>query len=198
MIVMSKNYPVEEAIKILFANFVKSVPDTQVIIALDSKDRIIASNLTEGKTESSFQLVSSSIKTILDRLTKELVTSSGPVSFFDTDQYRLIFIKIKGVILCVALKVDGSVDAALPYAYLTAEKIGNIVEGRDVELDIPLIKVITDEEEQKNLRNTFFELRSSTGNFQFKIIVLGDQNVGKTALILRHAENKFKENYLPT
>ena len=196
----SKNYSPEDAIKILFDNFIKSVVDAQAIIALDSdnQDRVIASQMSELDNEETFQLVSGSIRTVLDRLAKELVTSSGPVSFFDTDHNRLIFIKIKGVILSVAMKIDGSVDAALPYAYLTAEKIGNIMEGRDVELDIPLIKVITDEEEQKNLRNHYFELRSSSGNFSFKIIVLGDQNVGKTSLILRHAENKFKESYLPT
>ncbi|MBN2151588.1 MAG: GTP-binding protein [Candidatus Lokiarchaeota archaeon] len=199
MISSSKDHTTEESIKILFSNFVRSVPDTQAIVALDGeKDTIIASQVQEGESESSFKAVSGSIKNVLDRLTRELVTSSGPVSFFDTDQNRLIFIKVKNVVLSVALKVDGSVDAALPYAYLTAEKVRNITEGRDVELDIPLIKVITDEEEQKMLRDHFFELRSSSGNFSFKVIVIGDQNVGKTSLILRHAENKFKENYLPT
>ncbi|NMC04377.1 MAG: GTP-binding protein [Candidatus Lokiarchaeota archaeon] len=199
MIASSKDHSIEAAIKILFTNFVKSVEDTQAIIALDAeKDLIIASQVPEGESEASLKAVSGSIKNVLDRLTKELVTSSGPVSFFDTDHNRLIFIKVKNVVLSVALKIDGSVDTALPYAYLTAEKIRNIIEGRDVELDIPLIKVITDEDEQKMLRDHFFELRSSSGNFSFKIIVIGDQNVGKTSLILRHAENKFKENYLPT
>jgi small GTP-binding protein len=199
VIASSKDHSIEESIKILFTNFVRSVVDTQVIIALDAeKDAIIASQVQEGESDSSLKAVSGSIKNVLDRLTRELVTSSGPVSFFDTDHNRLIFIKVKNVVLSIALKVDGSVDSALPYAYLTAEKVHNIMEGRVVELDIPLIKVITDEEEQKNLRDHFFELRSSSGNFSFKIIVIGDQNVGKTSLILRHAENKFKENYLPT
>jgi small GTP-binding protein len=199
VIASSKNHSIEESIKILFTNFVRSVTDTQAIVAIDTeKDATIASQVQEGDSDSSLKAVSGSIRNVLDRLTKELITSSGPVSFFDTDQSRLIFIKVKNVVLSVALKPDGSVDAALPYAYLTAEKVHNIMEGRDVELDIPLIKVITDEEEQKMLRDHFFELRSSSGNFSFKIIVIGDQNVGKTSLILRHAENKFKENYLPT
>lgn len=199
MIDSSERYSVEEAVKILFQNFVKSVPDTQAIIALDAdRDATIASCLSEGESEDSFKTVSSSIRQILDRLTRELVTGSGPVSFFDTDQNRLIFIKIKNVILSIALKLDGSVDSALPYAYLTAEKVGNIVEGRPVELNIPLIKIITDEDEQRMVREHFYELRSSEGNFQFKVVVVGDENVGKSSLILRHAENKFKENYLPT
>ncbi len=32
----------------------------------------------------------------------------------------------------------------------------------------------------------------------FKICIVGDPGVGKTSLILRYIENKFKENYIPT
>jgi small GTP-binding protein len=199
MIDSSKNYSPEEAIQILFTNFSKSVEDTQAIIAMDAdKDETIAAYLTQNESEEALKHASSSIRNILDRLTKELITGSGPVSFFDTDVNRLIFIKLKNIILSIALKLNGSVDNALPYAYLTAEKVNNIIEGREVELSIPLIKIITNEEEQKNIREHFFELRSSEGHFQFKIVVIGENAVGKTSLILRHAEHRFKENYLPT
>ncbi|NVM04650.1 MAG: GTP-binding protein [Candidatus Helarchaeota archaeon] len=32
----------------------------------------------------------------------------------------------------------------------------------------------------------------------FKICIVGDPGVGKTSLILRYIENKFKDNYIPT
>ena len=32
----------------------------------------------------------------------------------------------------------------------------------------------------------------------FKVCIVGDPGVGKTSLILRYIENKFKENYIPT
>lgn len=32
----------------------------------------------------------------------------------------------------------------------------------------------------------------------FKVCILGDPGVGKTSLIIRFIENKFKENYIPT
>ena len=32
----------------------------------------------------------------------------------------------------------------------------------------------------------------------FKIILIGDPGVGKTSLIFRYIENKFKDNYIPT
>ncbi|MHA1369214.1 MAG: Rab family GTPase [Promethearchaeota archaeon] len=199
MINSSDKYPPEQALNILFENFAKSVEDTLALIAIDAEtEKIIASYMKGGEKTGSFQAISSSIKKILDRLTKELITGSGPVSFFDTDKNRLIFIKIKGVIFCIALTIDGSVDKALPYAYLTAEKLGHITEGRAVELDVPPIKVIRDEEEQRRIREHFYELRSMKGTFSFKLIVIGDEGVGKTSLILRHAENKFKKDYLPT
>ncbi|MBD3185521.1 GTP-binding protein [Candidatus Bathyarchaeota archaeon] len=189
----------DEAMKVLFENFTDTLDDTSAILVMDAeKETILASHLSEGESEESLKIASTSIKRILDRLTKELITGSGPVSFFDTDKNRLMFIKIKDMILSIVLKLDGSLDKTLPYAYLTAEKVGNIMEGRPVELDIPLIKIITDEEEQRSIRNHFFELRSSKGVFTFKLIIIGEQNVGKTSLILRHAEDKFKENYLPT
>ena len=193
----SQNYSKSEAIKMLFKDFAENVPDTLALFAMEGEDTVSIYTI-EDDTEESVKAISTSIQGILDRLSRELVTGSGPVSFFDTDINRLIFIQIKDITFCVVLKLEGSVDVALPYAYLTAEKIGNIMENRPVELSIPLIKIITDEDEQKQLREHFFELRSSEGNFQFKIVVIGDENVGKTSLILRHAENKFKKDYLPT
>ncbi len=35
-------------------------------------------------------------------------------------------------------------------------------------------------------------------DYQFKIIIVGDPNVGKTSLILRYTNNAFKRNYVPT
>ncbi len=184
----------------MFKNFITSVSDTQAVLALDTeKNETLASQMIEGTSSEAFRDVSASMKKILDRFTKEFVTGSGPVSFFETDKNRLIFIKVKNVVLCVALQIDGSVDNALPYAYLTAEKIGNIMDNRPVELDIPLIKIITDEEEQKMVREHYYELRSSEGgHFGFKVIIIGEDDVGKTSLVMRHAEQKFKKSYLPT
>jgi small GTP-binding protein len=35
-------------------------------------------------------------------------------------------------------------------------------------------------------------------DYQFKIIIVGDPNVGKTSLILRYTNNAFRRNYVPT
>ncbi|NVM53673.1 MAG: GTP-binding protein [Candidatus Helarchaeota archaeon] len=35
-------------------------------------------------------------------------------------------------------------------------------------------------------------------DFRFKIVLVGDEAVGKTSLILRYINNTFKDNYIPT
>ena len=35
-------------------------------------------------------------------------------------------------------------------------------------------------------------------DYQFKVIIVGDPNVGKTSLILRYTDNAFRRNYVPT
>ena len=35
-------------------------------------------------------------------------------------------------------------------------------------------------------------------DYQYKIIIVGDPNVGKTSLILRYTDNAFRRNYVPT
>lgn len=47
------------------------------------------------------------------------------------------------------------------------------------------------------------ESRSSSGqsrkfDLQIKLMMIGDQNVGKTALLMRYAENEFNDSLLPT
>ena len=39
---------------------------------------------------------------------------------------------------------------------------------------------------------------SRSVTYQYKIVVLGDGGVGKTTLILRYTEKRFRENYIPT
>ena len=35
-------------------------------------------------------------------------------------------------------------------------------------------------------------------DYLFKLVIIGDSNVGKTCLLLRFAENTFNESFLPT
>ena len=161
------------------------VPAMQAAIALDAeKNEPISSYSFRKEDEKTYELLSGPIKDALERLAKEFLTGSGTVSFFDTDLNRLIYMRTKNVLLCFVLDLDSSIEGALPYVYIVAEKLRQVIKGEDVDLSVPSIeKILEDEKPQL---------------YHVKLAVLGDQMVGKTSIIHRYSKNKFKENFLPT
>ncbi len=60
--------------------------------------------------------------------------------------------------------------------------------NKNKQLNHSIIKI---KEEDKNKKNILKD-------FEIKIVLLGDINVGKTSIVLRYSKNIFKNTYLPT
>ncbi|MHA1700258.1 MAG: Rab family GTPase [Promethearchaeota archaeon] len=189
-------------IKNLFQNFLESLPEIKGILIADLQAHsLISLCTTVDEHKSSLKQISESLTPVLERIGREMFSSGySHMSSFDTNQFRLIFIRIsEQLLLCIAIDVEASVESFSPYAYITAEKVKSILGGQDVDLSIPLIKSMTPEEEERRFQDLLFELLStSKAEFIFKLVVLGDPNVGKTSLIYRYSEKKFKKDFLPT
>jgi small GTP-binding protein len=143
--------------------------------------------------------VSALVEPVLTRITEEFSSGSFGTGTFDTEDYRLIFCEAgPEAVFVTILDAIAGVDPIFPYAYLTAEKIARIFDGRSVSPVIP--KLIT-KEDTKNIQRKVDKLQKvkvKSGEYAFKLILGGDGNVGKTSMVHRFVENTFAQDYKST
>ncbi|MFX0100668.1 MAG: Rab family GTPase [Candidatus Hodarchaeota archaeon] len=194
----SRDYSKVEALEALFNNFESSLRGIQAMVVMDvvKKEPILSVASSEFE-KSSLDSVLPTIKNQLDRLFQESQITVGPSSSISTGKSRLIFVKVKKGLVCLVIDANIGLDAVLPYAYLVSEKINSILDKVPVELTIPLINVLEEEGELSKGEKILAAFAKSQ-KYQFKHIVIGDEAVGKTTLIYRFAESKFKDDFLPT
>jgi len=143
--------------------------------------------------------LSALVEPVLERITQEFSSGSFGTGTFDTDEYRLIFCEAgKHAVFVTVLDALAMLDPIFPLAYLTAEKIARIFDGRPVSPVIPSIK--TDDTDVKIEReiNKLQKIKSDTDQYAFKLILGGDGAVGKTSMVHRFVEDKFESDYKGT
>jgi len=160
-------------------------------VAGSSEDKSIDEEIVGG--------VSSLVEPVLNRITQEFSSGSFGTGTFDTEEYRLIFCEAgPDAIFVTVLDAIAMVDPVFPYAYLAAEKIARIFDGRSVSPVIP--KIITETLGQNIERKVdkMQQLKIQSGEYAYKLILGGDGAVGKTSMVHRFVEDKFQTDYKGT
>ncbi len=143
--------------------------------------------------------VSALVEPVLNRITKEFSSGAFGTGTFDTEDYRLIFCEAgPEAIFVTVLDSMGMVDPVFPYAYLSAEKIARIFDGRTVSPVIP--KVITERAAPQIERklDKIQKLKIKSGEYAYKLILGGDGAVGKTSMVHRFVVDVFDVDYKST
>lgn len=143
--------------------------------------------------------VSALVEPVLTRITQEFSSGSFGTGTFDTEKYRLIFCEAgPEAVLVTILDAIAGVDPVFPYAYLAAEKIARIFDGRTVS---PVIPKLISEKDMYNIQkkvNQIQKINVKSGEYAFKLILGGDGSVGKTSMAHRFVENTFATDYKST
>ncbi|MFX0101231.1 MAG: Rab family GTPase [Candidatus Hodarchaeota archaeon] len=195
----SKDFPRKKSLELMFESFSSVVPYAKAIVVIELANNKPIVTLTRSGSDGDVgdSGITASINQVFEHLESKALAGLGSVSYFDTELNRLIFIKYEKMMFCFMLELDAYVDKALPYAYISAEKIKNILNGELVELNVPVISESLDLDKDGD-KEKIFNLLSEENEFRTKIIVVGDEAVGKTTLIYQYSENKFKDSFLPT
>ncbi len=143
--------------------------------------------------------ISALVEPVLNRITEEFSSGSFGTGTFDTEEHRFIFCEAgPEAILVTVLDAIAMVDPVFPYAYLTAEKITRIFDGRTVSPVIP--KLFTAKEDQNIERkvDALQKINVNSGEYAYKLILGGDGAVGKTSMVHRFVEDEFEKDYKST
>ncbi|UCC19092.1 MAG: GTP-binding protein [Promethearchaeota archaeon] len=143
--------------------------------------------------------VSALVEPVLTRITEEFSSGSFGTGTFDTEEQRFIFCEAgPEAIFVTVLNSIALVDPVFPYAYLAAEKIARIFDGRSVSPVIP--KLFADKESQNIERKVdkLQKIKIKSGEYAFKLILGGEGGVGKTSMVHRFVEDAFQTDYKST
>ncbi|MHA2120192.1 MAG: hypothetical protein ACW990_03200, partial [Promethearchaeota archaeon] len=130
--------------------------------------------------------VTALVEPVLTRITQEFSSGAFGTGTFDTEENRIIFCEAgPEAVFVTVLDSIAMVDPIFPYAYLAAEKIARIFDGRTVSPVIP--KLYSDQDVQNIERKVdkLQKIKIKSGEYAFKLILGGEGGVGKTSMVHR-------------
>ncbi|MFX1337005.1 MAG: GTP-binding protein [Promethearchaeota archaeon] len=179
----------------LLANFLNEVNDLFAILIVDLDGLIIARQSVKNFDEEIIGAIMSILEGALNKIKRFANTSYGSGTF-DTNDFRLFYLELGKVgstraLFVLVADAYSDIDKFIPYSYIVAEKASQILNDRKISTKLP-----------KLVNGGSIELESNNDsngkNIINKIILIGAENVGKSAISNMFVNGEFIEQYKPT
>jgi len=184
----------ERQLNALLKNFMNNLKGVKAVAIVDKDGLIISSETREEAQEDSDTVIgvlSAILDEYIERVKKEFGTESTFFNITVTGDKKLAFCS-RGpntILTTLATLETGDIELRVLSEHV-AGKVELLIKGKEnVSLEIPqIIKVLSQTRSGKLPK----------GEYSTKLILTGDFKVGKTSLIRRFVENKFKDEYIST
>ena len=175
----------------LISNLMKISPEIRATTIVDRDGLIIHSQMRDEDTDEDIIAATTSVFDIfINRVKKDFGSAEDFVNLMTVDENKFVFAAAGPNAILTILAQQHASD--IPLKVLgnhIAKQVCSILEGKQIDPKIPpIVSAVA------NMRSGSLP----TGDYQIKIIVLGSPSVGKTSLIRRFVDNKFKDSYVST
>jgi small GTP-binding protein len=179
-------------INTLLENFLENVQELTAVLVVDADGLVVAQKSTKEFDEDIIAAIMAILDQTINKVKKYAKTSFGSGTL-DTNEFRLFYLELGGefpVIFVVVTDPYIDIDKYIPYSYLVAEKVSLLINKREINTSLP--KLLENDQLKFNSHNNPNE---SSKNY---ILIVGSEQVGKTALVNKYARNTFPDKYKPT
>lgn len=175
----------------LLSDLINETQGLLAVLILDLDGLIIAKQSIEGFDEEQVGAITSILDQTINRIKKYAETSFG-CGTFNTNEFQLFYVELSKVVPAIFVLIGDSysnIDQIIPYSYLTAEKISIILNNQESTINIPKLNdngqliFKSDIKNKKNLN---------------KIVIVGPESTGKSALVRAYCKGTFNDTYKPT
>ena len=190
-------------LKALLQWYRQEVGENLIACFVLNKEGLIIDYVTRAINKTTDQAFIDSMKgimgLILKKISEDFKLGSFGAGTYDTYENRFIFCEAgPDHIFVTVLDILAMADPIFPYAYMAAEKIARIFDGRPVSPVIPSIIADKNQYSLKLKFNTLQKLKTPSTEYAYKLILGGDGAVGKTSMVHRFVENIFQTDYKAT